>query len=228
MTSRPDEGDARQVIALKVDTQHLKTEIEPLAAVHGVELVALEWLQGPGRGVLRLYIDRPGADPRTPPDERGPGATADVCARLSRDVSAVLDKIDEELIPMAYDLEVSSPGFERPVQKREDFERFKGLTLILKARHAIEGRGSFEGPITGTKDLPDGDYAVCITVENDRAVEVPTRNIARARLAEIKAPKPAKPPKAPRKNRPPTGAAQSTADHDVRSDATESAARDER
>lgn len=230
MTSRPDEGDARQVIALKVDTQQLKTEIEPIAAVHGVELVALEWLQGPGRGVLRLYIDRPGTDPRTAPDARGPGATADVCARVSRDVSAVLDKIEEDLIPMAYDLEVSSPGFERPVQKREDFERFKGLVLIIKARQAIEGRGSFEGPITGTRDLPNGDYAVSITVENGRAVEVATRNIARARLAEIKPPKPAKPTKAPRKSpRPETGAASRTDDHDVRSDAPESAAaRDER
>ena len=106
---------------MKVDTQQLKAEIEPLAAVHGVELVALEWLQGPGRGVLRLYIDRPGTDPRVDA-EQGSGATADVCARLSRDVSAALDKFDEE-IPTAYDLEVSSPGFERPVQKREDFER---------------------------------------------------------------------------------------------------------
>ncbi len=57
--------------AVKVDTQRLKTEIEPLAVAHGVELVALEWLQGPGRGVLRLYIDRPGGDPRTAAEERG-------------------------------------------------------------------------------------------------------------------------------------------------------------
>ncbi len=219
---------------MKIDTQQLKAEIEPIAAVHGVELVALEWLQGPGRGVLRLYIDRPGTDPRVDA-EQGSGATADVCARLSRDVSAALDKYDEE-IPTAYDLEVSSPGFERPVQKREDFERFKGLVLKLKTRQAIEGRGSFEGPLTATKDLPNGDYAVCMTVDGDRPIEIATRNIARARLAEIKPPKPVKPAKHPKAPRTPqarpegaTATRTGSTDHDVRSDAPESAAaRDER
>lgn len=228
MTSRPDEGDARQVIALKVDTQQLKTEIEPLAVAHGVELVALEWLQGPGRGVLRIYIDRPGADPRTPPEERGSGATADICARLSRDVGAVLDKLDEDAFPMPYDLEVSSPGFERPVQKREDFDRFKGLAAVIKARRPVGGRGTFEGVLDGTRDLADGGFSVALTVDA-APVEILASNIARANLAEIKAPKPAKPGKGPRKNRPPTGAeAQRTEDHDVRSDAPVSAARDER
>ncbi len=187
---------------MKVDTQQLRTGIEPLAIAHGVELVALEWLQGPGRGILRLYIDAHGADPRTPPDERAPGATADVCAGLSRDVSAWLDSLGEETFPMAYDLEVSSPGFERPVQKRADFDRFVGLVCHFKLRRSIDGRTAVEGELRGTRDLDHGDYAVTVALSADQTLDVSARNIARARLAEIKFTKPAK-PKAPRKNRAP-------------------------
>ena len=231
MTSRPCVGDARQgETAVKVDTQQLKTEIEPLAVAHGVELVALEWLQGPGRGVLRLYIDRPGGDPRTALAEQGSGATADVCARLSRDVSAVLDKLDEDAFPMPYDLEVSSPGFERPVQKRADFERFKGLVAHVKARRAIGGKGTLEGVLDGTRDAADGGFAVVLLIDS-KPLEINASNIARAYLAEIKAPKPAKPGKGPRKNRPPAegAAASRTEDHDVGSDGAQSTVvRDER
>jgi ribosome maturation factor RimP len=197
MTPAALKGFSSGVSSLRVDLQHLKTEIEPLAVAHGVELVALEWLQGPGRGVLRIYIDRAGGDPRTAAAEREHGMTADLCAAVSRDVSAALD-VDEALIDMPYDLEVSSPGFERPVQKRADFDRFAGLVVKLKARTAIEGKGSLEGVLVGTTDRPAavGGFAVKLTV-GARALEVDVRDIARARLAEIKAPATKKSPRAP-------------------------------
>lgn len=183
---------------MRIDHDHIRRELEPIAAVHGVELVAVEWLQGPGRGVLRLYIDRPGGDPRTAATQKGEGATADLCAAVSRDASPVLDGV--ELFEMPYDLEVSSPGFERPVQKRADYDRFVGMTLKVKTRVPIEGRGSFEGTLVGTVDRTDGEWAVRMEV-GGREMELDARKIARASLAEIKAPKPEKPGKGPKGKR---------------------------
>ncbi len=192
-------GGRRTGIRLRLQDQ-LRTEIEPLLAVHGVELVALEWLQGPGRGILRVYIDRPGTDPRVAPAE-GEGMSADLCARVSRDISSALDALGEEAIPGSYDLEVSSPGFERPVQKRADWERFTGLVAKVKTRVPVAGRGSFEGPIAGTVDRPDGGFAVRLTVDGT-TMEIDARGIARAKLAELVTAKPAKPARAPRGPKP--------------------------
>lgn len=183
---------------MRIDHDHIRTELEPIAAVHGVELVAVEWLQGPGRGVLRLYIDRPGGDPRTAATQKGEGATADLCAAVSRDAGPVLDGMD--VFEMPYDLEVSSPGFERPVQKRADFDRFAGMVLKVKTRVPIEGRGSFEGALAGTVEGPGGAWAVRMDV-GGHELELDARKIARAMLAEIKTPKPAKPGKAPKGKR---------------------------
>lgn len=186
---------------MRFEAETLREALTPLVAVHGVELVAVEWLQGPGRGVLRLYIDRHGADPRTAFERREEGITANLCAAVSRDVSAQLDVLDPFDIP--YDLEVSSPGFERPVQKRADFERFAGLTVKLKTRAPFAGPKSLEGPIIGTSDLPDGSFAVRLRVgEKELAIEA--RAIARARLAELP------PPQASRRASPRLPTARST------------------
>lgn len=180
---------------MRIDLEPLQNEIVTVLPAHGVELVAIEWLQGPGRGVLRVYIDRPGGDPRGAPDPTR-GMSADVCAQVSRDVGALLDALD--LIAGAYDLEVSTPGFERPVQKREDFARFAGLEINVKTRVAVGGRQSFTGPLRGVKDLADGAWAVLVETRAG-TVEVPREVITRARLSEIKAPPRPKPGKGPRR-----------------------------
>lgn len=183
---------------MRVDVEQLRGEIQPLAEIHGAELVALEWLQGPGRGVLRLYIDRPGGDPRVKPDEAHPGPTADLCAAVSHAVAALLDADDR--IEVAYDLEVSSPGFERPVQTRADFDRFAGLEIKVRTRGPIDGKTSFEGALLGTSDV-GSEYVVRVSV-GGREVAVPRRQVSRARLLEIKPPKPVKPGKGPKAPRP--------------------------
>lgn len=189
---------------MRIDVQLIHNEIRELAEVHGAEVVAVEWSVGPGRGVLRVYIDRPGGDPRTDQNPDRIGATADLCAAVSRDTSKVLDDLD--LIEVPYDLEVSSPGIERPVQKRADYDRFAGLTIKVKTREPIDGRSSWEGTLRGSVDRDGAEYAVRIQLGED-AVEIPQRLISRARLVEVKAPRPTKPGHGPRAPKPPRRAA---------------------
>ena len=94
--------------------------------------------------VLRVQIDRP-----------GPAATAEDsvsvedCARVSRDLSAVLDV--EDIVPTAYTLEVSSPGLDRPLRGADDYRRFAGRRAKLVMREAVDGQTFFKGRLGGRR-----------------------------------------------------------------------------
>src|SRR5881397_3633918 len=87
------------------DERQLEIEgvVQPVLRDHGLMLVDLEWRPRRPRGVLRLFVDKPG------------GVGIEDCQRLSREVGDVLDA--SALIEEAYDLEVSSPGLDRQLRK---------------------------------------------------------------------------------------------------------------
>ncbi len=92
--------------------------LEDLVRDEGYELVAVVLTTSHGRRTLRLHIDQPG------------GVSVGDCTRISRLLNPVLDV--EEPITGSYDLEVSSPGMDRPVQQRADFARFEGYSIKLR------------------------------------------------------------------------------------------------
>ena len=111
--------------------------VEPLVEGAGCELIGVELSGDQGGPILRLYIDRPG------------GVVVADCTRVSRIVSPELDV--EDPLPVAYRLEVSSPGMERPVERPADFERFKGYRA--RVRMAPDwGRKRFTGILRGLRD----------------------------------------------------------------------------
>lgn len=150
------------------DVAELITLLEPDIRSLGYELVDLELNTGGRNGVLRLFIDSES------------GITLDDCAKVSHQVSAVLDV--EDPIPGNYSLEVSSPGVNRRLRRYEDFERFVGERVKIElGRPTAEGRRRFAGvlekvePETVTMQIDDERYAL------------PIVDIALARLApEIK------------------------------------------
>ena len=140
----------------------LRTMIEPGIRALGYELVDVEYAPASGRNLLRIYIDRPA------------GITVDDCAKVSRQVSAALDV--EDPISEAYTLEVSSPGLDRPLVKREDFERFAGASIKVRMREAVLERRNFKGLLVGV----EGD-AIVVDVDQER-FHLPIARIERARL----------------------------------------------
>ncbi len=140
--------------------------LEPIVTREGFELVEVEWGREGPAWVLRLYVDRPG------------GVTIDHCQELSRVVEPVLDV--EDLVEPSYNLEVSSPGLERPLRKPSDFERFAGRRAHLKAFGPVETvsgpRKNWTGILVGFKD-----GAVEIDVEGT-VCRVPHEAIAKAHL----------------------------------------------
>ncbi len=115
----------------------LRRLLEPVVEREGCELVAIEILGSPGRALLRVYIDTVG------------GVNVDVCARVSRAISPVLDV--EDPFPGAWELEVSSPGIERPLQRENDFVRFVGFGVKVKLAPGPERR-RYSGVLRGLED----------------------------------------------------------------------------
>lgn len=108
------------------DLQHkIRDLVEPTVRRLGFDLVAVEWTGG-RRGTLRLSIDKPG------------GVGAADCALVSRRVGPLLDEADP--FEATYDLEVSSPGIERPVQRLDDFRRFQGFRARIRAEEGLPRR----------------------------------------------------------------------------------------
>lgn len=148
---------------MRITVAGLRDMLEPGVRALGFELVEVEYKgAGGGQNVLRVYIDSP------------KGITVDDCARVSRQVSALLDV--EDPIAEAYVLEVSSPGLDRPLTRREDFARYAGETVKVRMSEAVLGRRNFKGTLVGL----EGD-AVVVVVDNER-FSLPIARIERARL----------------------------------------------
>jgi ribosome maturation factor RimP len=129
----------------------------------GYELVGVEFTGGSSHGTLRVYIDRDS------------GVSLDDCAAISHQLSGILDV--EEPIKQAYDLEISSPGIDRPLFKLADFERFAGRIAKIRLAAGLEGRRNFKGRLQGVTDAGQ------VTVEVDGEIfDLPHADIARANL----------------------------------------------
>lgn len=111
----------------------LRSLVEPLLVDLGLELVDVVLATEHGRTVLRFLIDKPN------------GVTIDDCTDASREISTLLDV--EDPIPQRYNLEVSSPGLDRPLVKEKDFTRYIGKKAKIKTREPIEGRRNFKATI---------------------------------------------------------------------------------
>jgi len=122
---------------------------ERVGSSEGIEIVDVELL-GAGRGrLLRIYIDRPGANPAS--SEQPHGVSHADCEFISQHVGTILDM--EDVIPGdSYTLEVSSPGLERKLSKAKDFERFVGQKAKVVLREPVENQRRWEGKLAGFSD----------------------------------------------------------------------------
>lgn len=112
--------------------------LRPAIENMGLELWSLEFMSQGRRGLLRIFID-----------EQERGVTLEDCERVSREVSAVLDV--EDPFAGAFTLEVSSPGLDRALHTKAQYERYVGSTLKVRLRIGYEGRRNFSGVLMGVE-----------------------------------------------------------------------------
>jgi len=143
--------------------------VEPVAAQLGYRLVRVK-LSAMNGATVQIMAERPDGT-----------MTIEDCEALSRDVSPALDV--EDPMDTAYHLEVSSPGIDRPLVRRSDFEKWMGHEIKVELTRPLDGRRRFKGLIAGL----DGDR-LKLTIEGKGRIEgettaaLPLADIGEARL----------------------------------------------
>ncbi len=123
--------------------------LQPVVEALGAQLWGLDLQSGGRRKLLRIYIDRES------------GVDVELCAAVSRQVSAVMDV--EDPIQGEYVLEVSSPGMDRPLYELAHYQQLLGEQIAIKLRFAYEGQRNFKGLLQAV----EGDDIVLVVADHE-------------------------------------------------------------
>jgi ribosome maturation factor RimP len=146
-----------------VDSGKIEALIAPSLEAMGYRVVRVS-VTGGRRATLQIMAERV--------DDKA--MTVDDCADISRTASALLDVADP--IATAYTLEVSSPGIDRPLVRREDFARFAGFEAKIELTAPVDGRRRFRGKLLGV----DGDDVKLLV--DAAPIALPLATVVRAKL----------------------------------------------
>ena len=143
--------------------EHKLTEmLRPAVEEVGKELLGVEFISAGNQSVLRLFIDHEN------------GINVDDCAEVSRQVGAILDV--EDPISTEYNLEVSSPGVDRPLFDLSHFQAVIGETINVKISLPLNGRRKFKGKLEAIEN------DTLIVVVDGQDFELVFSNIDKANL----------------------------------------------
>lgn len=145
--------------------ERLANLFHPSLDAMGYELVRVQMMGG-NRPVLQVMAERADRE----------AMTVENCAEISRTLSAILDV--EDPIGDAYQLEVSSPGIDRPLTRPGDFDRFAGFEAKVETRAPVEGRKRFRGKLIGI----EGDDILIEAGKEGETVRLPFAEMSKARL----------------------------------------------
>ncbi len=136
---------------------------EDLLPTMGLEFVEVQFRREGHGWVLRLFIDSEN------------GISHENCSKVSREIGDFLDV--EDIIDHPYNLEVSSPGLERPLRKVSEFQRFVGRKARIKLREEIDGQRVYIGEI----ERVDGEEIV-LKQEDGKTIRFSNEGVSKARL----------------------------------------------
>ena len=141
--------------------------IQPTVTEMGYELVDVEFVKEGPNWYLRIFIDKEG------------GVTIDDCEVVSKTLEKIFDEKDP--IEQAYFLEISSPGIDRPLKKKEDFIKYNGEMVDIKLYKPYEGSKEYTGKLV---DYNEDDGTVTVEIDG-KETAFAKKEIASIRLAVI-------------------------------------------
>ena len=139
----------------------VKELVNPILQSLGLMLVDIEFIKE-GKPILRVYIYDPN------------GTTIKQCEIVSRKLGKLLD--EEDLIPYSYTLEISSPGLNRKLKNREEYEIFKGRNIKIVVKEPIDKKNVFTGVLEGL------DENNVLIKNNEEIIKINLDNVSKARL----------------------------------------------
>ena len=147
---------------MKLDSDGLEALFAPVVQGLGFSLWGVALRSSQHHALVKIFIDHKD------------GITVDNCSEVSHQISGILDV--EDPISVAYTLEVSSPGVERPLMKREHFEMYLGREIKVRLSWAVQERKNFLGTLSKLSEEE-------VTMEVDgELVEFPLNAVKRANL----------------------------------------------
>lgn len=144
----------------------LEQLVAPVLTAAGLELVDVQFRPEENGWVMRFFIDKPG------------GIGLNDCQEWSDRLGQLVEESGQ--VTRSYSLEVSSPGLARPLKKKEDFERFKGIDAVVKSGAPIGTQRNFHGRIEGI----DGDQLVLLD-RTSGLVRIPLTDIVSSKLDPV-------------------------------------------
>ena len=150
---------------MKVDAllEKIYQLVRPVAEELNYEIYHIEYVKENGEYYLRIYIDKDG------------GITLTDCEKLSRRVSEIMD--EEDPIPVAYFLEVSSPGLNRGLFTDDHYKEQIGKEVLIRFIKSFEGRKNAKGIL---KEV--NEDSVVVEYETDKLLTIPKDKIKSANL----------------------------------------------
>ncbi|MBU5426570.1 ribosome maturation factor RimP [Tissierella pigra] len=142
----------------------IKEICEPLVEELKYELVDIEFVKEGPSYFLRVYLDKPG------------GINLDDCQKMSQLLSDILDEKDP--IKVAYYLEVSSPGLDRPLKTDKDLKRNIGKDIEVKLYEALDGKKLIEGTLDNYNES-----SIILKTETNTIIEIPRELVAVIKLS---------------------------------------------
>ena len=139
--------------------------IAPTVADLGFEIVRVQLAGGQRRPTLQIMVERPDGT-----------LLIEDCVAVSRAVSALLEV--EDPIAGAYELEVSSPGIDRPLTRAADFLRYAGFEARFELKLPLEGRKRMKGRLLGL----EGEEVILAETAGQPPLRLPLPSIAKAKL----------------------------------------------
>lgn len=136
--------------------------VRPIIEAHGIELVDVEFKKLYGTPTLTIYIDKPG------------GVSLDDCELIHRAIDAPIDELDPT-DGMAYNLNVSSPGLDRPFKTLRDYQRKLGEKVEVSLYVPLDGKKKFIAVLIDANEeeitLQDGDKTIKIQLKQIAAAK---------------------------------------------------------
>ena len=148
---------------MSASEERIRSEVlrlaESLASGFGLEVVEVVFHRAGRYTLLRVDIDRPGT----------PGVTLEDCQRLTEALGPALDETG--LLESQYNLEISSPGIDRPIRTDDDVRRNRGRRVAVELKTPLAGKHHLAGELLGVEDgelrvLLDGGEEARIAREN--------------------------------------------------------------
>lgn len=141
---------------------------EPVVASEGMELIHVECIKMHSRWIIRLFMDKEG------------GITLDDCANISNQLGDIFDI--REVINGSYTLEISSPGFDRPISRDADFIKYRNSRVDVKTGVKIDGSKNFHGILVDY--IEEGGRKFVLVEVSGKVYRIPRNDILKANLAD--------------------------------------------